>query len=866
MAKRRLPDRPPNGIGAGERPRLVPRPLNVQGSLVTLTKPFKVPYKVDKRRHEQVVGDSGGRSLRRRSQTVSYAGLDVAAEVEIDGRDGLPPISPGVRKDALSSRRLAEDPVRLSQIESVLKRSFTVPIRGYIQRHSLPLTLGTKKKIVLEPRPLHDPTDEFAIVLYDPSVDGDMVIQDTNDVPLQETSQNTQAEQSAEHKKSLHPKFLSNGLKNKTLKELLGEDDDVGTKAKKFPNIPVVIDPKLARILRPHQVEGVRFLYRCVTGLVMKDFLDKQTVENGSHSTAEVNDELVINRGAYGCIMADEMGLGKTLQCIALMWTLLRQGPQGKRLIDKCIIVCPSSLVNNWANELVKWLGPNTLSPLAIDGKKSSSVAESIRSWAQAQGRNIVKPVLIISYETLRRNVENLRNTRVGLMLADEGHRLKNADSLTFTSLDSIDCPRRVILSGTPIQNDLSEYFALLNFSNPGLLGTRSDFRKNYENPILLSRDADATDDQIKKGEEQLQKLSYVVSKFIIRRTNDILSKYLPCKYEHVIFVNLRPFQRELYEKSVKSREITKMVKGNNTGSQPLKAIGLLKKLCNHPDLLDFNEDLENFDDLKIPDDYEIPSKVNTRKAVQTKFSGKFAILERFLHTIKSQSDDKIVLISNYTQTLDLIERLCRYKHYASLRLDGTMTISKRQKLVDRFNDPEGQEFIFLLSSKAGGCGINLIGANRLILMDPDWNPAADQQALARVWRDGQKKDCFIYRFISTGTIEEKIYQRQSMKMSLSSCVVDAKEDVERLFSTDNLRVLFKFNGETICETHETYNCKRCDSKTGKQKIKSPAMLYGDATTWNHLNHEALQKTNDHLLRNEFNSPDISYVFQYISH
>lgn len=102
-------------------------------------------------------------------------------------------------------------------------------------------------------------------------------------------------------------------------------------------------------------------------------------------------------------------------------------------------------------------------------------------------------------------------------MLADEGHRLKNADSLTFTSLDSIDCPRRVILSGTPIQNDLSEYFALLNFSNPGLLGTRSDFRKNFENPILLSRDADATDDQIKKGQEQLQKLSYVVSKFINR-------------------------------------------------------------------------------------------------------------------------------------------------------------------------------------------------------------------------------------------------------------------------------------------------------------------------------------------------------------
>ena len=145
-----------------------------------------------------------------------------------------------------------------------------------------------------------------------------------------------------------------------------------------------------------------------------------------------------------------------------------------------------------------------------------------------------------------------------------------------------------------------------------------------------------------------------------------------------------------------------------------------------------------------------------------------------------------------------------------------------------------------------------------------DRNPAADQQALARVWRDGQKKDCFIYRFISTGTIEEKIYQRQSMKMSLSSCVVDEKEDVERLFSSDNLKQLFKYDGNTICDTHETYGCKRC--KNGKQLMKSPVMLYGDPTSWNHLNHQALQKTNDHLLKNEHRFDDISYVFQYVSH
>lgn len=191
-------------------------------------------------------------------------------------------------------------------------------------------------------------------------------------------------------------------------------------------------------------------------------------------------------------------------------------------------------------------------------------------------------------------------------------------------------------------------------------------------------------------------------------------------------------------------------------------------------------------------------------------------------------------------------EKLCRYGYF---RLEGSTVIKKRQKLVDQFNDPEGKEFVFLLSSKAGGCGINLIGANRLVLFDPgkrlqvflaratrslnlsipDWNPAADQQALARVWRDGQKKNCFVYRFIATGTLEEKIFQRQAHKQALSACVVDDNEAAERHFSRDNLRQLFDYKEGTISETHDTFKCKRC--KSGKQINKAPAMLYGDTST-----------------------------------
>jgi len=249
---------------------------------------------------------------------------------------------------------------------------------------------------------------------------------------------------------------------------------------------------------------------------------------------------------------------------------------------------------------------------------------------------------------------------------------------------------------------------------------------------------------------------------------------------------------------------------------------------------------------------------------VRCEWGGKFLVLERFLARIKRDTNDKIVLISNYTQTLDLFEKMCRSKRYGFFRLDGTMTVVKRQKLVDQFNDPEGKEFVFLLSSKAGGCGINLIGANRLILFDPDWNPAADQQALARVWRDGQKKECFVYRFISTGTIEEKIFQRQAQKQALSSSVVDEKEDAERHFSADDLRKLFLFKENTFCETHETFKCKRC--KDGKQFIKAPALLYGDSSTWNHFQNPELKNVHDDLLRAECGEPQVSTVFQYISH
>lgn len=705
--------------------------------------------------------------------------------------------------------------------DKVFRKAFAVPLvnktAASYNPNRPPPTLGLRQGAVFVAKALHDPSGEFAIVLHDPTID---------DKPKEKPKEEEPAEPEA---KIVEP------LVHKSLSEILGIKKKV---VGEHPRVPVVIDPRLAKVLRPHQIEGVKFMYRCVTGM--------------------------IDEKANGCIMADEMGLGKTLQCITLLWTLLKQSPDaGKTTIQKAVVACPSSLVRNWANELVKWLGADAVTPFAIDGKASKEeLTRQLRQWAIASGRSVTRPVIIVSYETLRLNVEELKNTQIGLMLCDEGHRLKNGDSQTFSALNSLNVTRRVILSGTPIQNDLSEYFALISFANPDLLGTRLDFRKRFELPILRGRDADASDVDRKKGDEATTALLAVVNKFIIRRTNDILSKYLPVKYEHVVFCNLAPFQLDLYNYFITSPDIQALLRGK--GSQPLKAIGMLKKLCNHPDLLNLGEDLPGSEQY-WPEDY-VPKDARGRdRDVKPWYSGKMQVLDRMLARIRQDTNDKIVLISNYTQTLDLFERLCRNRAYGCLRLDGTMNVSKRQKLVDKFNDPEGKEVVFLLSSKAGGCGLNLIGANRLVLFDPDWNPAADQQALARVWRDGQTKDCFVYRFIATGTIEEKIFQRQSHKQSLSSCVVDSAEDVERHFSLDSLRELFQYRGDTTSDTHDTFKCKRC-KPDGKQYIKAPAMLYGDTSTWNHFVNDALKPIQDLLLRQECGEKEVSAVFQYISH
>ncbi|EUB58337.1 DNA repair and recombination protein RAD54-like protein [Echinococcus granulosus] len=589
--------------------------------------------------------------------------------------------------------------------------------------------------------------------------------------------------------------------------------------------------------------------------------------------------------------MADEMGLGKTLQCITLVWTLLRQSPEAKPMIDKAVIVTPSSLVKNWANELNKWL-QGRVNPLAIDsgskdeidrklGKRSISDVGALAAFMSQRGPRIATPILIISYETFRLHVGELHKGTVGLVICDEGHRLKNSENQTYQALVQLNCQRRVLLSGTPIQNDLLEYFSLVHFVNVGLLGTAAEFRKKFETPILRGRDADATDAEQKVGEEKLREVN---ASLLV---------------EQVVCCRLAPTQAQVYAEFVKrmAREVSKQLGGSGGGGDKklsvssLASITHLKKLCNRELLLDilnlpsipefvggiacinWNPDLI-FDRIRsgsdsfggmlsfFPSGYASCSE--SGRPAQPEMSGKFQVLDCLLAIIRTTSNDKVVLISNYTQTLDLFEGLCRHRNYGYFRLDGTMSIKKRAKIVEKFNDPNSPELVFMLSSKAGGCGLNLIGANRLVMFDPDWNPANDEQAMARVWRDGQKKQCYIYRLISTGTIEEKMLQRQAHKKALSSCVVDQMEEVERHFSLGELRELFTYYSETDSDTHDRFKCRRCVNRVQTRGPPPEADCNCDLSVWNHCYHrKALE---DYVLKGTWDTGMISFVFWQRSH
>lgn len=524
--------------------------------------------------------------------------------------------------------------------------------------------------------------------------------------------------------------------------------------------VDVVLDPILGDKLRPHQVEGVKFLYECVMGY-----------RN--------------NMGGQGALLADDMGLGKTLMTISLLWTLFKQSPyQGKSsIIKKAVVVCPVTLIDNWKREFTRWLGTLRLRLFVVNSKVD------VKDFVNSN----VYQVMIIGYDRLRIASDVLKKANFDIIVCDEAQKLKNSDSKATKSIISLNTARRVMLSGTPIQNNLSEFYAMADFLNPGVLGKANEFKKEYETPILRAQDPQATKKNRERGEEKLNELIQRTKGFVLRRTAETIKGFLPPKTETILFCTPTEVQRTDYLEALQSQEIKESIEtlGKITA---LAAITKLKKICNSPLL-----------------------NSTRKKSNSSMLSGKLAILKLMLLKLSQETDERVVIVSTSTKALDLIELMLEHFKLTNIRLDGNTKTADRQKFVDKFNTSSSKSiFAFLLSAKSGGTGLNLIGASRLFLIDGDWNPTVDEQAMARIHRDGQKRPVYIYRLLLTGTIDEKIYQRQITKKGLASRFMEdgasggnggVGEKSSNSFTSEELHDLFKLHEQTISNTHDLLGC-----------------------------------------------------------
>lgn len=301
----------------------------------------------------------------------------------------------------------------------------------------------------------------------------------------------------------------------------------------------------------------------------------------------------------------------------------------------------------------------------------------------------------------------------------------------------------------------------MVDLVNPGLLGSATSFKKEYEIPITRSRQPEALKKVVEDGNMRAEELSQLTSMFILRRTNDVLASYLPPKTDLVVFCHPTKLQREAYLRLLESSALRRAMEFGDMSTH-LSLITTLRKLCNSPGLIMSATGDGAATDATLREEFG-PLLDTCLKGKSS--SGKLLVLDRLLCLLREKTKEKVVVVSNYTQTLDLLETLLKTRNMSFVRMDGSTPNAKRQAIVDQFNRTDSAaSFVFLLSSKSGGVGLNLIGASRMILYDVDWNPANDSQAMARIHRDGQKREVFIYRFLTIGCMDEKIFQRQLTK------------------------------------------------------------------------------------------------------
>ncbi|ELU03433.1 hypothetical protein CAPTEDRAFT_20149 [Capitella teleta] len=476
-----------------------------------------------------------------------------------------------------------------------------------------------------------------------------------------------------------------------------------------------------------------------------------------------------------GGILGDEMGLGKTIQVIAFLAGLensqLALGRESRGL-GPSLVICPTTVLHQWVKEFHKWWPQRRVAVLHHSGSYSGSEVNLIRSIIGAKG------ILVTAYSSVLLHQDLLLPQSWHYAILDEGHKIRNPNAQITVACKQLKTCHRVILSGSPVQNNLKELWSLFDFIFPGKLGTLPDFMQHFSVPIVQGGYSNATQVAVQTAYKCACVLRDTINPYLLRRMKaDVKeSLSLPAKNEQVLFCRLTEHQREVYKEYLDSKECNSILSG---GFMVFPGLVTLRKVCNHPDLSTGGPSLFHVDD----EEEEAAKKFGFWKR-----SGKMQVLDPLLRLWKKQNH-RVLLFSQSRQMLEILQSYVEERGYVYRRMDGGTPISARQPLINSFNE-DPSVFIFLLTTRVGGLGINLTGANRVVIYDPDWNPSTDLQARERAWRIGQLKDVTVYRLLTAGTIEEKIYHRQIFKQFLTNRVLkDPKQ--RRFFKANDLYELF---------------------------------------------------------------------------
>ncbi|KAJ0068256.1 hypothetical protein NL108_018227 [Boleophthalmus pectinirostris] len=534
--------------------------------------------------------------------------------------------------------------------------------------------------------------------------------------------------------------------------------------------------------LYDYQKEGVAFLYR------------------------------LYNNRLKGGILADDMGLGKTIQVISFL-----SGMYDLDHVKFTILVVPTSLITNWTKEFAKWT-PG----MRVKEFHGASKSERTKNLEKVQRRG---GVVITTYNMLLNNWQilsshNGREFTWDYMILDEAHKIKSTATKTAKSASAIPSKNRVLLTGTPVQNNLREMWALFDFACHGeLLGTAKTFKAEYENPITRAREKDATPGEKVLGLRMSENLMAIIRPHFLRRTKAEVQKLKPSsppqengdggeraendeanpgatmpeltrKNDLIVWTYLSAVQEDIYRQFISLDHIKELLM---TTKSPLAQLTILKKLCDHPRLLSAgsmaklglddhdagdSEGDTGHDITNVPDDTLISE------------SGKMVFLFSLLERLRDEGHRTLVF-AHYRKVLDILERILKNRGFKVMRMDGTIThTAERERRITLFQKDQSYT-VFLLTTQVGGVGITLTAANRVVIYDPSWNPATDAQAVDRAYRIGQKENVVIYRLITCGTVEEKIYRRQVFKDSLIRQNTGDKKNPFRYFSKQELKELF---------------------------------------------------------------------------